>query len=62
MSSKPNYGDVYDHNNFDQRAKVTDLYTTGHGPTVGIEVTDENGTYSTAMNRELFDLSYTKRK
>jgi hypothetical protein len=61
VSSNPNYGDVYDHKTFNQYATVTDLYTTGHGPTVEIAVTDGNGTYSTAMHVDMFDLSYAKR-
>jgi hypothetical protein len=62
VSSNPNYGDVYDHRTFKQSATVTDLYTTGHGPTVGIAVTDGNGTYSTALHVEMLDRTYTKRK
>ncbi|MGW5173153.1 hypothetical protein ACWERY_02145 [Streptomyces sp. NPDC004082] len=62
MSSNPTYGDIYDHKTFRQYATVTDLYTTGHGPTVGIAVTDSSGTYNTEMHVEMFDRTYTKRK
>ncbi|MGQ4343561.1 hypothetical protein [Streptomyces sp. SAS_275] len=62
MSSNPNYGDVYDHKTFNQSAIVTDLYTTGHGPTVGLEVTNGNRIFSAALHVEMLDATYAKRK